>query len=152
MPSVCSCGGTVVSTGETESTVVVDIPPVEPTHTRHTAHVGRCELCHKRVVVRLPGAPASGKSVARVSFGPNVQAMSLGLRFEQDVPLDKIGAFLGQWYGITISSGGLSQMFDRLRRRSGRSYDELVRVARASRWSASMSPAFGKTASPAGCG
>ena len=132
MPEQCSCGGAVEETGETESTVVVDIPPVVATHTRHVAHVGRCERCKKRVVTRLPGAPASGKSVAHVSLGPNVQAMALGLRFEQDVPLGKIGAFLGQWFGVSITTGGMSQMFDRLRRRSVSSYDELVDVARAS--------------------
>jgi hypothetical protein len=132
MPAECSCGGAVVSTGETESTVVVDIPPVVPQHTRHVAHVGRCERCSKRVVAKLPGATAAGKTVAEVSFGPNVQAMALGLRFEQDVPLGKIRAFLGQWYGISITSSGLSQMFDRLRRRSVPSYEELVGVARAS--------------------
>jgi transposase len=132
MPPQCDCGGAVVSTGETESTVVVDIPPVVPQHTRHVAHVGRCERCRKRVAAKLPGAPAAGKTVAAMSFGPNVQAMALGLRFEQDAPLGKIGAFLGQWYGISITSSGLSQMFDRLRRRSAPSYDELVKVARAS--------------------
>lgn len=132
MPASCSCGGAVVATNETERTVVIDIPPVQPQHTRHVAHVGRCERCHKRVVTRLPGAPAAGKSVAQVSLGPNVQAMALGLRFEQNVPLGKIGAFLGQWFGVSITSSGLSQMFDRLRRRSGPSYDELVQVARAS--------------------
>jgi transposase len=132
MPAVCTCGGAVEPTGETESTVVVDIPPVVAQHTRHVAHVGRCARCKKRVATKLPGAPAAGKSVAAVSFGPNVQAMSLGLRFEQDVPLGKISAFLGQWFGISITSGGLSQMFDRLRRRSAPSYDELVAEARAS--------------------
>lgn len=132
MPASCSCGGAVVSTGETDSTIVVDIPPVVPQHTRHVAHVGRCERCNKRVAAKLPGAPAAGKSVAAVSLGPNVQAMSLGLRFKQDAPLGKIGAFLGEWFGISITSSGLSQMFDRLRRRSAPSYDELVAVARAS--------------------
>lgn len=132
MPATCTCGGAAVSTGETESTVVVDIPPVVPQHTRHVAHVGRCERCNKRVVAKVPGAPPAGKSVAEVSLGPNVQAMALGLRFEQDVPLGKIRAFLGQWFGISITSSGLSQMFDRLRRRSSPSYDELVAAARAS--------------------
>jgi len=132
IPAQCACGGAVVPTGETESTVVVDIPPVVPKHTRHVAHVGRCERCSKRVAAKLPGAPATGKSVAEVSLGPNVQAMALGLRFEQDVPLGKISSFLGQWYGIAITSSGLSQMFDRLRRRSVPSYEELVAVARAS--------------------
>lgn len=133
MPALCTCGGSVVSTGETESTVVVDIPPVvRPHHARHVAQVGRCERCKTRVVAKMPGAPAAGKSVAQVSLGPNVQAMALGLRFEQDVPLGKISAFLGQWFGISITSSGLSQLFDRLRRRSAPSYDELVKVARAS--------------------
>jgi transposase len=132
IPTSCSCGGAVLPTGEVESTVVVDVPLVQAEHTRHVAHVGRCKRCHKRVVAKLPGAPAAGKSVAHVSLGPNIQAMSVGLRFEQDVPLGKISAFLGQWYGISITSSGLSQMFDRLRRRSVPSYDELVQVARVS--------------------
>ena len=132
MPRECTCGGVVVSTGETDSTIVVDIPPVQPTHTRHVAHVGRCERCAKRVVAKLPGATVAGKTVTQVSLGPNVQAMALGLRFEQDVPLGKVGAFLGQWYGISITSSGLSQMFDRLRRRSASAYEELVGLARAS--------------------
>jgi transposase len=132
MPTTCGCGGTVTGTGETDSVVVVDIPPVVAQHTRHVAHVGRCRRCKQRVVVKLPGAPVAGRRVAEVSLGPNVQAMALGLRFEQDVPLGKIGAFLGQWFGITITPGGLSQMFDRLRRRSAPSYEELVRAARAS--------------------
>jgi transposase len=132
MPTECSCGGAVVSTGETDSAIVVDIPPVVPQHTRHVAHVGRCERCNNRVAAKLPGATAAGKTVATVSLGPNVQAMSLGLHFEQNVPLGKISAFLGQWYGISITSSGLSQMFDRLRRRSAPSYEELVGVARAS--------------------
>ena len=96
VPASCSCGGEVMATGETESTVVVDIPPVVAQHTRHVAHVGRCKRCAKSVVAKLPGAPAAGKSLVDVSLGPNVQAMSLGLRFEQDVPLGKIRAFLGQ--------------------------------------------------------
>ena len=132
MPETCTCGGAVVPTGESDSTIVTDIPPIESKNTRHVAHVGRCERCCKRVVAKLPGATASGKSVAEVSLGPNIQAMALGLRFEQDVPLGKVGAFLAQWYGISITTSGLSQMFDRLRRRSTPTYEELVGIARAS--------------------
>ncbi len=132
MPTACTCGGSVVATGERDSTVVIDIPPVVAEHTQHVAPVGRCERCHKRVVAKLPGATTAGTTVAKVSLGPNVQAMSLGLRFEQDVPLGKISGFLEQWYGISITSSGLSQMFDRLRRRSAQTYQELVAAARAS--------------------
>ena len=139
VPPECSCGGAVVSTGETESTVVVDIPPVVPQHTRHIAHVGRCERCNKSVVAKLPGAPATGKSLVEVSLGPNVQAMALGLRFEQDVPLGKIRAFLGQWYGIAITS-------------SGRATRSWTRTRARRRWWGSTSRVIGKTVPGAGCG
>ena len=132
MPTECSCGGAVVATGETDTTVVVDLPVVRTRNVRHTAHVGRCSACQKRVAQRLPGAPAAGKIVAESSLGPNLQAMALGLRFEQHVPLAKIGAFLGQWYGVSVTSGGLSQMFDRLRVRSAASVEGLIDVARSS--------------------
>lgn len=132
LPEQCTCGGHVEATGEVESTLVIDIPRVEAQHVRHVAPVGRCERCKKRVVSKLPGAPAAGKSLVKVSLGPNVQAMALGLRFEQDVPLGKIRSFLDQWYGIELSTGGLAQMFDRLRRRSLPTYEELVRLARTS--------------------
>ena len=55
-PPVCDCGGAVEATGEVQSTVVQDIPPVEVRNTQHVAPVGICVVCKKRHAARLPGS------------------------------------------------------------------------------------------------
>ena len=85
LPSRCGCGGVVEATGEVQSTIVQDIPPVRVENVRHNAHVGCCRSCGERVVLPLPGAVKAGLSVAAVQLGPRVQAFALGLRFEQHV-------------------------------------------------------------------
>src|SRR5271169_3764638 len=42
-PPTCDCGGEVEATGEVQSTVVQDIPPIEVCNTRHVAPVGKCK-------------------------------------------------------------------------------------------------------------
>ena len=127
----CECGGTVEPTGEEDSTIVQDIPPVKVENVRHTAPVGKCRQCGKRVAAKLPGAVESGKSVALAQVGPNALAMAVGLRFKQRVPLNGICEFLDTWFGLKISPGGLSQMFDRWRLRSTANYGEIVQHVRS---------------------
>jgi transposase len=129
IPDRCECGGEVEATREVESTIVQDIPPVRVENVRH---VGRCRLCCKRVSARLPGATAAGQNIIRVQLGANICAMALGLRFEQHVPLAGIATVFHTWFGLTITPGGLSHMFVRLRRWSQSSHDEIVEHVRAS--------------------
>lgn len=132
MPLRCECGGVVDSTGEVESTIVQDIPPIRVENVRHNAHVGRCRKCGRRVMGPLPGAVKAGRSVAAVQLGPRVQAFALGLRFEQHVPLAGIGVVLDTWFGVSVTPGGLSQMFDRLREQSASSYAQIEQHVRGS--------------------
>jgi transposase len=124
-PEVCECGGATEETGEVEATIVQDIPPVKVENVRHVAPVRRCRRCGRRVVAKLPGAVRSGESVAKVQVGPNALALSVGLRFEQKVPLGGISSFLHTWFGLDISRGGLSQLLARWRVRSSGSYQEI---------------------------
>lgn len=124
-PAMCTCGGVVETTDEVRSTVVQDIPPVVLENVRHVAHLGRCKACKKKVGVQLPGDVGAGQTVVRASVGPNLQAMAVGLRFEQKVAFGKIGAFMGQWCGLSITAGGLSHMITRLRKRSPEAYAEI---------------------------
>ena len=132
MPERCSCGGEVSPTDEARSTIVQDIPPVEVQNVRHVARVGICKACKKKVSAALPGDVPSGQSIAKVQVGPNLHAMCVGLRFEQRVNLANIGAFVGQWFGVTISAGGIAPMITRLRERSPESYAEIENTIRAS--------------------
>ncbi len=130
MPTQCACGGDVEPTEEVRSTIVQDLPAVKVESVRHVAHVGVCAKCKKKVAAPLPGDVAAGQSVAKVQVGPNLQAMAVGLRFEQKVTLGNIGAFMGQWFGVTITPGGIAHMLTRLRERSAESYAEIVRHVR----------------------
>jgi transposase len=126
LPSTCDCGGEVEATGEVQSTVVQDIPPVEVCNTRHVAPVGRCKLCKKRHVARLPGSSAQGEPCAQVQLGPGVQALSISLHFEHHVPLLGVVKILDCWFSVGVSAPGLSQMFDRLRVRTKPAREEIL--------------------------
>jgi transposase len=131
-PVVCDCGGAVEATGEVQSTVVQDIPPVEVRNTRHVAAVGKCKLCNKRHAARLPGSSAQGEPCAQVQVGPGVQALSIALHFEHNVPLLGVVKILGGWFGVAVSAPGLSQMFDRLRVRTETARKEILARLRQS--------------------
>ena len=130
-PIVCDCGGHTEATGEVESTIVQDIPPVKVENVKHVAPVRCCQRCGRRVAAKLPGAVESGTSVAQVQVGPNALAMAVGLRFQQRVPLSGICRFLDTWFELKLSPGGLSQMLGRWRRRSTATYEEIVQHVRS---------------------
>jgi transposase len=126
-PATCPCcDGPVELTEETASTLEIDVPPVEPEVTRHKTVVGRCVRCAARVVAPLPGASANGTTVAPVTFGPNLQSLAVSMRFELKASLGGIGKFMGQWFGVEVSSGGLARMYSRLQVRSAPAIDEIV--------------------------
>jgi hypothetical protein len=125
-PPVCDCGGAVEATGEVQSTVVQDIPPVEVRNTQHVAPVGICALCKKRHAARLPGSSAQGEPCTQVQLGPGIQALSIALHFEHSVPLLGVTKILGTWFGVQVSAPGLSQMFDRLHVRTAPARQEIL--------------------------
>jgi transposase len=126
VPERCTCGGCVEATGETQSTIVQDIPKVQVNNIKHVAHLGRCERCGKRVMEPLPGAVAAGQSIAKVQVGPNAQALIITLRYEHNVPAHQISRFIETWFGLAITPGGITQMSDRVRRWSEAGYAEIA--------------------------
>ena len=122
----CECGGCVEPTDEEDSVVVTDIPPVKPEHTRHVAPVGRCTKCGGRVVTKLPGATDNGSRVVESVIGPNAQALMVSLRFEGKMTLPSICKTMDTWFGITITPGGLAQLFHRTADRAAPSYDAIL--------------------------
>jgi len=125
-PATCPhCDGPVEPTEETVSTLEVDVPPVKPEVTRHKTVIGRCARCASRVVAPLPGASANGTTVAPVTFGPNLQSIALSMRFELKASLGGIGKFMGQWFGVEVSPGGLVGIYNRLQVRSAPAIPEI---------------------------
>lgn len=131
-PARCPCcDGAVEATEETVSTLEVDVPPVRPVVTRHTTVVGRCSRCSSRVVAPLPGAAPNGTTVAPVTFGPNLKSIALSMRFEVKASLGGIGKFMGQWFGVEVSPGGLARIYERLQIRSASATEEIARGLRS---------------------
>jgi transposase len=126
LPRQCTCGGAVEDTGQEQTTIVQDVPPIEVRNVRHVAPVGRCTRCGARCVSRLPGTTAQGEPGAQVQLGPGVQALSIDLHFERHVPLQGVVGLLNGWFGVQVSASGLSQMFDRLRVRSAPARAEIL--------------------------
>jgi hypothetical protein len=91
-PETCTCGGEIEATDEQRSTIVQDIPRVQVQNIRHVACVGLCKACKKKVAAPLPGDVPTGQSIAKVHVGPNLQAMCVGLRFQQKVNFVYCGA------------------------------------------------------------
>ena len=132
MPSHCECGGCAKANGETVSTVVQDIPLPRAENVEHVARVGVCELCGKRVVKKLPGGVDFGQSIAEVQLGPNAKALAISLRFERRMPLRGIASVFGDWFGLSVTAGGLCQSIDKWRERSPESYAEIESNIRGS--------------------
>jgi transposase len=132
LPPKCTCGGPVQATGEEQSTIVQDLPPIEVRNVRHVAPVGRCTRCGVRCVSRLPGTTAQGETGAQVQLGPGVQALSINLHFEHHVPLRGVAGLLGDWFGVQVTASGLAQMFDRLRVRTAPARAEILVKLRTS--------------------
>jgi hypothetical protein len=132
MPRHCSCGGCVEPTAEQDSTVVEDIPPVNVVRTRHITRVGKCKKCGRRVVKKLPGAATGGSRIAETVVGPNAQGLMASLRFDGKMTMPAICATMEAWFGLSITPGGLIQMFHRMGKRGAPSYDEIVTHIRQS--------------------
>jgi hypothetical protein len=124
-PKRCECGGAVKATGEKRRTLVEDIPPVRVEVVEHVAHVGRCKDCGLEVSEPLPGDTRHGESIARTQVGPNAAAMAVSLRFEHHVSLAGIAAFLGVWFGLRITAGGVSHLLVRQAGRAQPAVDEI---------------------------
>ena len=132
LPSHCACGGEVQDTGEEQSTVVQDLPPIQVRNLCHRTPVGRCLKCGARCVSRLPGTNAQGEPGAQVQLGPGVQALAIALHFRHHVPLLGVVKVLDTWFGVEVSGPGLSQMFDRQRRRTAAAREEILAELRSS--------------------
>jgi transposase len=132
LPEACGCGGVVDATGETQSTIVQDLPKVDVENVRHHAPIGKCRKCGARVTAKLPGASSLGDAATQVQVGPGVLSLALSLRFEHHVPLRGIGAIFSRWFGVSISAGGLCHLFARQAERTAAAYAAIEASVRVS--------------------
>jgi len=64
-------------------------------------------------------------TIAEVQLGPSAKALAVSLRFEYWMPLRGIASVFGEWFGLSVTAGGLFQSLDKWRKRSPESYAEI---------------------------
>lgn len=103
----CSCGCSLnkVQGVIRETRQVVDIPMLHISITEFIRIDKHCPRCQNVVKGKFPQ-----NVISSVQYGPNLQALVVGLNTEYKIPFAKISELIQQQYGITINISTLCNM------------------------------------------
>lgn len=100
----------------------VDIPLLVSEIVRIELLGGRCRHCGRRFKATPPDGMPTG-----TPFGPNIHALLLYLHHSHHVGFERLGRFLSELFGVTISEGAIANAFGRM----AEPLDELCRRIKA---------------------
>ena len=121
-PACPDCGGALVRTGRTRTRVIEDIPAdLKVETTEHTIHRDWCPSCQKQVEPKVPDA------LPHCTFGNRIVTLAAWLHYGLGTTLSQIVAVFGQHLRLTLSAGGLMQMWHRLAGVLGPWYEQIHR-------------------------
>lgn len=129
-PDLCPGCGTAIG-GDAAGEVIgeydrIDIPVISPEVERHRRLSCTCPGCGAAVKAPLPAAACGSP------FGPNISSLAFYLRHIQHVSYQRLEALFADVFGLTISQGGLGNLFRRGGARfSARKADILARLRQA---------------------
>lgn len=110
---------------------IEEIPPIKPTITRLVTWSGKCPKCGQ-VHSTHPLQTSRAQGAAGTHLGPRAQAFAVLLKNYYGLPLRKACAVLKQGFGLSLSSGGLTHLLDRIADKMQGKYDELIEKVRGS--------------------
>lgn len=102
------CGGPVSDAVESSSRIEIDLPPIAPVVRRHRIRRHWCPRCRKTV------SPQASGLLPHTPYGMNLHLQVAHLKFGLGMTLDKIRALFAELYGLSLSSGVVSEMLSRL--------------------------------------
>lgn len=109
LPACPDCGGTLTRTNRTRTRVVEDTPDdLKPVVTEHTIHRDWCPCCKKQVEPQVPDA------LPNCTLGNRTVAPSAWLHYGLGVTTGQIVDVFNQHLKLSITDGGLTQMWHRL--------------------------------------
>jgi transposase len=122
LPACPDCGGELVRTGRTRTRVVEDIPAdLKVDATEHTIHRDWCPACKRQVEPRVPDA------LPHCTLGNRVVTLAAWLHYGLGTTIAQIVSVLGHHLRLTLSAGGLMQMWHRLASVLGPWYEQVHR-------------------------
>jgi transposase len=124
-PSLCSCGGTEFHHVKAFYThQQIELPEIELEVTHYVLHKGCCRSCGKKVTAKL--APSQ-----RTGYGPRMSALIAELSGMQAVSRKSVQEFLSSVLGLSISTGAIQKVIDRVSSAIEPAYEQIGQVARA---------------------
>ncbi len=132
LPAACPhCGGCV---GRRRIAVQYqeDLPIVRPVVRQFHVHVGRCRACGARVQGRHPLQTSDALGAAAAQLGPAAVALAVILNKQLGLSVGKVSTLLRQWFGLSVTPGGLVQALQRAARRAQPTYAALIDQIRGS--------------------
>jgi transposase len=124
-PEACSCGNCKFDHVEAFYThQQIELPEIELKVTHYQLHKARCRRCGKSVSARL--AP-----VQRPGYGPRMSTLIAELSGMQGVSRMAVQQFLSSVLGVSISTGALQKVIDRVSCALEPAYERIGQVARS---------------------
>ena len=124
-PGFCSCGNRKFDDVEVFYThQQIELPEIELKVTHYQLHKGDCSRCGRSVSARL--AP-----VQRPGYGPRMSALIAELSGMQGVSRLAVQQFLSSVLGLSISTGALQKVIDRVSNAMEPAYERIGQVARS---------------------
>ena len=130
LPECPHCAGPVTHPQMIEQ-YIEELPPVQPIVTHLTTWQGYCAQCDCQVCSTHPLQVSTAVGAAGVFLGPRALALVCDLSKDKGLSLRKSCAVLGEYFGLRLSSGGLSQALCRVGGKQQGDYQDLVDEVRA---------------------
>lgn len=104
---------------QVERRQIIDIPEVSPTCVEHRAYEVRCN-CGRVTRSKFPSGVKSN-----VSYGRVVMGMVAYLHGRQYIPYKRTAELLSEFFGLSISTGGIRNLLSRMSEKSIGCYDHI---------------------------
>lgn len=132
VPLACcpQCQGALENVRRREQ-VVEELPPVEPLRVKLITYTGECPH-HGLVESRHPLQTSTAVGAAGVHLGPRAQATAVALSHQSGLSTRRTCQVLKTLCGLSLTPGGLSQLLQRVARRTQDWYAEIEGRIRAS--------------------
>jgi transposase len=126
-PTRCDCGNSKFKNMKTFYThQQIELPEIDLDITHHVLHKGCCTKCGKMVSAQLPNEQSFG-------YGPRMSALIAELSGMQGTSRQGVQQFLSSVLGVSISTGAIQKVIDRVSEAMLPGYEKIGQMARIDR-------------------
>ena len=111
---------------------IEEIPVIEAKVIQINTHSGVCPKCQRKVRSSHPWQSSSAQGSAATSLGPTAVALALELQFRFKLSKTKTCAILEEFFGISLTPGGLVDLSHRMAAKLNPEYQQLLKEVQQS--------------------